>query len=144
MTLKVVIRTASRLLLVSIGVGTLLITTPPLALGQPAGAPNREAIRSLNLSRSQMRQLRSIVQGYQSSLEGILTSSQRQQLEDLQAAQLDQPASDSPPDLVAQLNLSADQQSQLETIQASMAEELKTVLSPEQFEQAQQLGFPGL
>ncbi|MGF1570487.1 MAG: hypothetical protein ACFCVD_20835 [Nodosilinea sp.] len=143
MTLNVLMRTTSRLLLVSIGVGALLVTTPRLALGQPAGV-NREAIQSLNLSRSQMRQMRSVMQGYQSSLEDILTSAQKQQLEDLQAAQRDQPTSDSPPDLIAQLNLSADQQSELETLQVSMAEDLRGILSPEQFEQAQELGLPGL
>ncbi|MEM1293179.1 MAG: hypothetical protein AAGH67_17085 [Cyanobacteria bacterium P01_H01_bin.162] len=50
-------RTTSKVLLVSVGVGALLITTPRLAVSQSAGA-NREAIRSLNLSRSQMQELR--------------------------------------------------------------------------------------
>ncbi len=105
---------------------------------------NREAMRSLNLSWSQMREMRGVMQGYQSELEDILTPEQQQQLEDLQAEMRDQPTTDSRPDLVSELALSEDQASQLETLQEGMAEDLGEILSEEQLEQAQELGLPGL
>lgn len=139
---KALVRTTSKVLLVGVGVGTLLIATPRLALSQPAGV-NREMIQSLNLSRSQMQQLRGVMQGYQSELDDILTSEQQQQLEDLQA-EMQNESSEDRPDLFAELDISADQASDLEALQADMAADLEDILSPEQFEQAQELGLPGL
>jgi hypothetical protein len=140
MTLKALMRMTSRLLLVSVGVGGLLISTPSPAQSQV----NREAIRSLNLSRSQMRQMRGVMQGYQSELGEILTPEQQRQLEDLQAERQNQPTPASPPDLAAELNLSVEQASQLETLRTSMGEDLRAILSEEQIGQAQELGLPGL
>ena len=133
-------RTASRLLLLSVGVGGLLLSTPGIAQSQV----NRETVRSLNLSRPQMQQLRGLMQGYKSELEDILTSEQQQQLEDLQAAVQDGAAADARPDLLTELNLSTDQASELTALQADIAAELTDILSAEQLEQAQELGFPGL
>ncbi|MEM6433170.1 MAG: hypothetical protein AAF773_04815, partial [Cyanobacteria bacterium P01_D01_bin.115] len=108
-----------------------------------AGA-NREAIRSLNLSRSQMQELRGVMQGYQSELEDILTSEQQQQLADLKEDMQDESATDDPPDLVTELDLSADQASQLDSLQVDMTDAVQGILSAEQFEEAQDLGLLGL
>lgn len=140
---KALMRTTSKVLLVSVGVGALLITTPRLAVSQSAGA-NREAIRSLNLSRSQMQELRGVMQGYQSELEDILTSEQQQQLADLKEDMQDESATDDRPDLVAELDLSADQASQLDSLQVDMTAAVQGILSAEQFEEAQDLGLLGL
>ena len=140
---KALMRTTSKVLLVSVGVGALLIATPRLAMSQSAGA-NREAIRSLNLSRSQMQELRGVMQGYQSELEDILTSEQQQQLADLKEDMQDESATDDRPDLVAELDLSADQASQLDSLQVDMTAAVQGILSAEQFEEAQDLGLLGL
>ena len=105
---------------------------------------NREAIRSLNLSRSQMQELRGVMQGYQSELEDILTSEQQQQLADLKEDMQDESATDDPPDLVTELDLSADQASQLDSLQVDMTDAVQGILSAEQFEEAQDLGLLGL
>lgn len=139
MVLQSLMRTTSRLLLVSVGVGGLLLSTPNPAQSQV----DREVIRSLNLSRSQMQQLRGVMQGYQSELGDILTSEQQQQLEDLKA-EVQSGSSDAPSDPFTELDLSADQASELETLQADMAADLEDILSTEQLEQAEELGFPGL
>jgi len=144
MTPTVLIRTTYRLLLVSVSVSALLIVNAPLAIGQPAGAPSREAIRALNLSRSQMQQLRGVMQRYQASVEDILNRDQREQLETLQAQQRRQPSSNTRPNLVAQLNLSRDQANRIDDLEARMAEDLRAILTPSQLQQAQQLGLPGL
>lgn len=135
-------RTTSKVLLVGLGVGALLIATPRLARSQSAGV-NREAMRSLNLSRSQMQQLRGVMQGYQSELGSILTADQEEQLEDLKA-EVQSGSADVPSDLFAELDLSADQASELATLQTDMATELSGILSAEQLEQAREMGFPGL
>ena len=140
---KALMRTTSKVLLVSVGVGALLIATPRLAVSQSAGA-NREAIRSLNLSRSQMQELRGVMQGYQSELEDILTSEQQQQLADLKEDMQDESATDDRPDLVTELDLSADQASQLDSLQVDMTAAVQGILSAEQFEEAQDLGLLGL
>ncbi|MEL6764725.1 MAG: hypothetical protein AAFO87_13940 [Cyanobacteria bacterium J06607_6] len=136
-------RTTSKVLLISVGVGALLIATPRLAMSQSAGA-NREAIRSLNLSRSQMQELRGVMQGYQSELEDILTSEQQQQLADLKEEMQDESATDDRPDLVTELDLSSDQASQLDSLQTDMTAAVQGILSAEQFEEAQDLGLLGL
>ena len=140
---KALMRTTSKVLLVSVGVGALLIATPRLAVSQSAGA-NREAIRSLNLGRSQMQELRGVMQGYQSELEDILTSEQQQQLADLKEDMQDESATDDRPDLVTELDLSADQASQLDSLQVDMTAAVQGILSAEQFEEAQDLGLLGL
>ncbi len=140
---KDVIPKISKLLLIGLAVGGLLISTPRLAQGQPAGV-NRQALRSLNLSRSQMQQMRGVMQGYQSELEDILTSDQLEQLQDLQASRQEQPTEGGRPDLAAELDLSADQVSQLEILGGSMTTELQEILSADQLEQLQDLGLPGL
>jgi Spy/CpxP family protein refolding chaperone len=141
---KVAIRATSKLLIIGLSISAMVLVTPQLAMGQPAGAPSREALRSLNLSRSQMRQLRGVMQNYQSSFNNILTSSQKQQLEDLQAEQGNQAGAGNPDDLINQLNLTEAQSSQLATLQENMAGELQGILTPEQLQQAQEIGFPGL
>lgn len=139
MVLQSLMRTTSRLLLVSVGVGGLLLSTPGPAQSQV----DREAIRSLNLSRSQMQQLRGVMQGYQSELDDILTSEQEQQLEDLKA-EVQSGSSEAPSNLFAELDLTADQASELEALQTDMAADLADILSAEQLEQAEELGFLGL
>lgn len=141
---KVAIRTMSKLLIVGLSISAMALVSPQMAHGQPAGAPPREALRSLNLSRSQMRQLRGVMQSYQSSFDGILTSSQKQRLEDLQAQQRNQSGAGNPADLVDQLNLTEAQSTELASLQESMAEELQGILTPEQLQQAREIGFPGL
>ncbi|MEO1145373.1 MAG: hypothetical protein AAFY26_07230 [Cyanobacteria bacterium J06638_22] len=128
------------MLIVSLGVGILLLATPGPAQSQV----NREAIRSLGLSRSQMQEMRGVMQGYQSELEDILTSEQQQQLDDLQEEMQGSSATGNRPDLFSELNLSDDQASQLEILQVDMAADLGEILSDEQLERAQELGFPGL
>lgn len=140
MTLNALIRRTSKLLIVSLGVGTLLLATPGPAQSQV----NRDAIRSLGLSRSQMQEMRGVILGYQSELEDILTSEQQQQLEDLQEEMQGSSATGNRPDLFSELNLSDDQASQLEILQADMVADLGEILSEEQLERAQELGFPGL
>lgn len=140
MTLNASIRRTSKLLIVSLGVGILLLATPGPAQSQV----NREAIRSLGLSRSQMQEMRGVMQGYQSELEDILTSEQQQQLDDLQEEMQGSSATGNRPDLFSELNLSDDQASQLEILQVDMAADLGEILSDEQLERAQELGFPGL
>ncbi|MEL6400252.1 MAG: hypothetical protein AAFR26_14465 [Cyanobacteria bacterium J06626_4] len=140
---EALMRTTSKVLLISVGVGALLIATPRLAMSQSAGA-NREAIRSLNLSRSQMQELRGVMQGYQSELEDILTSEQQQQLADLKEEMQDESATDDRPDLVTELDLSSDQASQLDSLQTDMTAAVQGILSAEQFEEAQDLGLLGL
>lgn len=141
--LKALMRSPFRWLLVGVGVGSLLLSAPKIAQGQSAGA-NREAVRALNLSRSQMREMRSVMQGYQSELKDILTSEQLEQFEALQAERREEPTADTAVDLAAELDLSEDQASQLETLQAGIAEDFQEILSAEQLQQAQELGFPGL
>lgn len=141
---KVAIRATSKLLIVSLSISAMVLVAPQLAMGQPAGAPSREALRSLNLSRAQMRQLRGVMQNYQSSFDNVLTSSQKQRLEDLQAEQGNQAGAGNPADLINQLNLTEAQSTQLATLQENMAGELQGILTPEQLQQAQEIGFPGL
>ena len=141
MVLQSLMRTTSRLLLVGVGVGGLLLSTPSPAQSQVS----RDAIRSLNLSRSQMREMRGIMQGYQSELNEILTADQQQRLEELKADREGQSTSDgSHPDLLAELDLTEDQAAQLSTLQADLAADFESLLSADQLEQAQELGFPGL
>ncbi|WP_017296830.1 hypothetical protein [Nodosilinea nodulosa] len=141
---KAAIRATSKLLMVGLSISAMVLVAPQMAHGQPAGAPPREALRSLNLSRSQMRQLRGVMQNYQSSLNGILTASQKQQLEDLQAQQRNQSGAGNPADLISQLDLTEAQSSQLASLQENMAQELRGILTSEQLQQAQRIGFPGL
>ena len=76
------VRSLPKWLLVGLGVGALLLGTPQLARSQSSRV-NREAVRALNLSRSQMREMRSVMQSYQSDIQNILTSEQLEQLEEL-------------------------------------------------------------
>ncbi|MEM1293178.1 MAG: hypothetical protein AAGH67_17080 [Cyanobacteria bacterium P01_H01_bin.162] len=85
-----------------------------------------------------------MMQGYQSELEDILTSEQQQQLADLKEDMQDESATDDRPDLVAELDLSADQASQLDSLQVDMTAAVQGILSAEQFEEAQDLGLLGL
>ena len=140
MILKVV-RSLSKWLLIGMGVGALLVSAPQVARGQSV---NREAIRELNLSRSQMRELCNVMRSYQSEMQGILTAEQLEQLEDLQAERKESPDTDESVDLAAELNLSEEQTSQFEALQEDIAAEFQTILSAEQLEQAEELGLPGL
>ncbi|MEM6835592.1 MAG: hypothetical protein AAF609_01955 [Cyanobacteria bacterium P01_C01_bin.120] len=143
MPVRNVIPKVSRLLLIGLGAGALLISTPRLAQSQTAGI-NRQAMRELNLSFSQMQQMRGVMQSYQSELEEILTSEQLEQLEALKAEQQEQPSVDARPDLAVELDLSTEQASQLDALQEDMTAELQEILSDEQLEQMQELGLTGL
>lgn len=134
-------RSLPKWLLIGLGVGALVLGTPQLARSQSSRV-NREAVRALNLSRSQMREMRSVMQSYQSDIQNILTSEQIEQLEDLQEQARDQ--GDAPVDLAAELNLTTDQATQLEALQTDMASEFQEILSAEQLRQAQDMGLPGL
>ncbi|MBE7386150.1 MAG: hypothetical protein F6J95_032770 [Leptolyngbya sp. SIO1E4] len=141
MNINAIMPRAIQILFVSAGVGALLIGSPQLVQAQPGNAP--AALRELDLSISQMRQLRSIMQDYQADLEEILTPEQLETLQDLREAQQDTQAPDrnTAEDLFAELDLSEAQTDQLETVQASMTQELQGVLTPEQFEQLEDTEF---
>ncbi|MGD1854663.1 MAG: hypothetical protein ACFB2W_10455 [Leptolyngbyaceae cyanobacterium] len=143
MILKTFMRVPFKWLLVGMGIGTLLLSVPQVAQSQTSGA-NREAVRALNLSRSQIREMRSVMQSYQSELNDILTSEQLEQFEALQAERREEPTANTSVDLASELNLKDDQASQLTTLQEGIAEDFQEILSAAQLQQAQELGFPGL
>ena len=120
-------------------VSTVLIGTMAVTIGsihaQPAAAQLdrntfREAASELGLSRSQTRDVAGIVRGFNDELQEILTP---EQLEILQSAREDQQSQ--PQDLQAlqaSLNLTETQTEQISTARASLDEELREILTPEQ------------
>lgn len=125
---------ALRVLLVSAGLTGLLLGVPRLTEARPSDA--RSAFRELNLSFSQMRQLRSIMRDYRQVVERVLTPEQLEQLEALresgQVGTAEAVPEDNP---LAELNLS---DTQIEDIAAAgdvMEQALQEVLTPEQLEQ---------
>lgn len=134
----------TRLALIGIGIGTVLVASPQLAQAQSSNP--RAVMRELGLSRSQGRQLRSIMQGYQADLEDILTAEQFEELQDLREAQRNgQGDAISQEDIAAELELTDSQVEQLGEARESLDEELAGVLSPEQLEQLEEMaGFQSL
>lgn len=145
MTLNSHLNQSIRLGLITVGTSLLLLT--PAQMAQAQSTNNAAAIRQeLNLNRSQMRQLRDIMQGYQAELADILTAEQLAEMQDLgEAAQANGQTAQSRPsteELIAELNLSEDQVDQLTQARESLEQDLTTVLSPEQMEKLREIqGF---
>ncbi|NER79260.1 MAG: hypothetical protein F6K42_06690 [Leptolyngbya sp. SIO1D8] len=143
MNLNAIIHPATQVLLVSVGMSALLIGSPQPVQAQTADAPN--ALRELDLSFSQMRQLRSIRQDYQADLEEILTPEQLEEMQDLQAARQEaqdsQAEENAAEDILAELDLSDEQTNQLTEVHESMVQDFQDVLTPEQLEQLEETEF---
>ncbi|MEM6521510.1 MAG: hypothetical protein AAF722_19515, partial [Cyanobacteria bacterium P01_C01_bin.70] len=98
------------------------------------------AIRQeLGLNRSQMRQLRDIMQDYQAELANVLTAEQLAEMQDLrEATREDDSVSESErlsqEDIIAELDLSDDQVQQLAQARESLEQDLEAVLTPDQLE----------
>ncbi|MEM9265265.1 MAG: hypothetical protein AAGA46_07045 [Cyanobacteria bacterium P01_F01_bin.13] len=90
----------------------------------------REVAKELNLSRSQMREVGSIIRDLNSELEEILTA---EQIETLQSAR-DQQQSQDPQELQEALNLTDTQSAQFAVAREETVAELQAILTPEQLE----------
>lgn len=132
--------------LIMAGTSLLLITPIQLVQAQPtqetqAQAKNDPATikRELGLNRSQMRQLRGVMQDFRSALEDTLTPAQLEEMQNLrEAAQTNSPVSTK--DALAELDLTEDQTEQLEQTRASLRQDLAGVLTPEQLEKLEAMG----
>ncbi|MEM9767771.1 MAG: hypothetical protein AAF892_07825 [Cyanobacteria bacterium P01_D01_bin.71] len=124
--------------LISAGTTLLLIIPAQLAHAQSVSDP--AAIRQeLGLNRSQMRQLRDIMQDYQAELANVLTAEQLAEMQDLrEATREDDSVSESErlsqEDIIAELDLSDDQVQQLAQARESLEQDLEAVLTPDQLE----------
>ncbi|MEO1096023.1 MAG: hypothetical protein AAFX01_14105 [Cyanobacteria bacterium J06638_28] len=141
MSIKALLHRSVRVALAAAGIGALLLVNPQLAEARPP-----EGMRELNLSRSQMRQLRDIMQDYQSDLQGILSPEQLEEMQDLREAQQNGEVADvDREDMIAELGLSDNQVEQLDDVQASLEAELEGVLTSEQLEKLSEMeGFSGI
>jgi Spy/CpxP family protein refolding chaperone len=132
---------SARALIVSLGVSVLLAGTPLLAQAQSPSPALRDALRAVNLDRSQLRQLRTLVQDYQTDLKAILTPEQLETLTALQTSAAEQgelPDSDA---LFAQLNLSPEQTTELEAVRGSIEQAFEDLFTPQQLEQLEATGL---
>lgn len=138
MTLNMKLNQGLRIGLISAGTTLLLITPAQLAHAQSVSDP--AAIRQeLGLNRSQMRQLRDIMQDYQAELANVLTAEQLAEMQDLrEATREDDSVSESErlsqEDIIAELDLSDDQVQQLAQARESLKQDLEALLTPEQLE----------
>ncbi|MEM9005341.1 MAG: hypothetical protein AAGE59_17685 [Cyanobacteria bacterium P01_F01_bin.86] len=143
MILQTKLNQVIRVGLIITGTSLLLITSTPIAQAQSTIDPG--AIRrELGLNRSQMRQLRDIMQDYQAELEDILTPEQLEEMQDLrEASQQDGTIAESErpsgEDIIAELDLNEDQVEQLEQTRESLKQDLETVLTPEQIEKLEEM-----
>ena len=144
MTLKTKLNQVLPVGLVIAGSSLLLMASPQLVSAQATTDP--AAIRQeLDLNRSQMRQLRGIMQDHRAELEDILTPEQLEEMQALrEAAQQDSSVSDSEQpsreDIIAELDLSEDQVEQLEQTRESLQQDLEAVLTPEQLAKLEEMG----
>lgn len=146
MVLKLAIDKTTQLLFVALGIGTVLVGTPQLAQAQSISPAAREAIVELDLSFSQMMQLRDVMGGYNTALEEILTPDQMDLMTTLReeqqaAAEDDVAASEPPEDLWAELDLTEDQAAEVAVVKSGMVADFEAVLTPEQLEEATEMGF---
>lgn len=146
MTLKPQLNPMVRIGLIMAGTSLLLVAptqlvhaqSPQVVQAQSKGDP-ATIKRELGLSRSQMRQLRGMMQDYQAELEDILTPEQLEEMQSLREA-AQQGSSVSAEDALAELDLSEDQATQLEQTRASLRQDLAGVLTPAQLEKLEEMG----
>lgn len=132
---------SARALIVSLGISVLLAGTPLLAQAQSPSPALRDALRTANIDRSQMRQMRTLVQDYQNDIKAILTPEQLETLTALQNSAADQgelPDSDA---LFAQLNLSSEQTTELEAVRGSLKQAFRDLFTPQQLQQLEATGL---
>ncbi|MEM8613276.1 MAG: hypothetical protein AAGF93_14750 [Cyanobacteria bacterium P01_H01_bin.105] len=119
-------------------VNALLVGTLSVGFGsfyiQPTSAQMdrstfREIAEELDLSRSQMREVGSVMRDLNSEIEDILTADQ---LELLKSAREDQ--SQDPEELQEALNLTDTQSAQLSVVREEMEVELQAILTPDQLD----------
>lgn len=117
---------------------------------QASGASKGAALSKLNLSPDQINQLKEIESIAQQRLLSILNADQKQQLQKgPSAAPAPTPAapvpstppapSSSPPSALAALNLTTEQQAQVQQVQALAQAQIQNILSPDQQKQLQTL-----
>ncbi|MEO0408432.1 MAG: hypothetical protein AAF289_13875 [Cyanobacteria bacterium P01_A01_bin.135] len=125
-------RQSIRILVASAGLTGLLLAAPTLTEARPSNP--RAAFQELDLSFSQMRQLRGIMQDYRQVIENVLTPEQLDQLEALRESGQ---AAEAPPETnpLAELNLSDTQIEEIAAASDVMEQALQEVLTPEQLEQ---------
>lgn len=138
MTKLLTLRNAGRVLL-GFSAGVLLGGGLALAQMMPNAGP--QAIQDLNLSRTQIQQMRSLMEDYQSSFEAVLTDAQLAELEELRADQMGQRGGGDPQDLLAQLDLSDTQEAELSTLREVMMAEFEDIFTAEQLEQLKAMGL---
>ncbi|MEA5452466.1 hypothetical protein VB780_28085 [Leptolyngbya sp. CCNP1308] len=138
MTKLLTLRNAGRVLL-GFSAGVLLGGGLALAQMMPNAGP--QAMQDLDLSRTQVQQMRSLMEDYKSSFEAVLTDEQLEQLESLRVDQMSQQSGGEPQDLLAQLDLSDAQQSELDTLRDLMMAEFEDIFTAEQLEQLKTMGL---
>lgn len=138
MTKLLTLRNAGRVLL---GFSAGVLLGGGLALAQIMPSADRQTMQNLNLSRTQVQQMRSLMADYQSSFEAVLTDAQLAELEELRADQRGQHSGGNPQDLLVQLDLSEAQEAELSTLQEVMMADFEDILTAEQLEQLKTTGL---
>lgn len=117
---------------------------------QAAGASKGAALAKLNLSPAQITQLREIEAIAQQRLLSILNAEQRKKLQEGRAIPSTPPPAAPPttppsqpqsstPSALASLNLTTDQQAQVQQVQTLATAQIQSILTPEQWQQLQTL-----
>lgn len=138
MTKLLTLRNAGRVLL---GFSAGVLLGGGIALAQIMPSAGRQTMQNLNLSRTQVQQMRSLMADYQSSFEAVLTDAQLAELEELRADQRGQHSGGNPQDLLVQLDLSEAQEAELSTLQEVMMADFEDILTAEQLEQLKTTGL---